>query len=200
MANGRVITGYSKPYVATYSNTGTSVTYANGTPLARGVSVNIAPDTSDATNFYADNQLAESVNALFTSGTATITVDGLKDEARQLIMGIVTTENVTVGSDTVAFQVFDDQQQIPYMGFGCIVRYMEDGVTSYVPFILPKVAFQQEGIEANTQEDTIEFQTQELTANILKDDTQHHAWKKVGEAQATEAEAEDAIKKVLNIQ
>ena len=146
------------------------------------------------------NQLAESVNALFTSGTATITVDGLKDEARQLIMGIVTTENVTVGSDTVAFQVFDDQQQIPYMGFGCIVRYMEDGVTSYVPFILPKVAFQQEGIEANTQEDTIEFQTQELTANILKDDTQYHAWKKVGEAQATEAEAEDAIKKVLNIQ
>lgn len=200
MANGRVITGYSKPYVAVYSNTGTTVTYANGMILARGVSVTIEPDTNDANNFYADNVLAESVSSLFRSGTATITVDGLKDEARKLIMGLVTTQSVQAGTgNTVSFDVYDDQQAVPYLGFGCVVRYMEDGVTSYVPLILTKIMFDLDSIEANTQEEEIEWQTQELSARILKDDTQYGAWKKVGAGQTTEELAENAIKAVLNI-
>ena len=36
MASGRVCTGFSKPYVALYSNTGTTVTYADGTALKAG--------------------------------------------------------------------------------------------------------------------------------------------------------------------
>lgn len=196
MANGRVITGYSKPYIAKYTANGTTVTYSEGMPLARGVSVSISPDTSDATNFYADNQLAESVNALFTSGTATIGVDGLKEDARELAMGIVT--EVTYGQ--VPFSVYDDKQSIPYLGFGCVIRYMEEGVTSYVPLILPKVAFDLDELEATTQEDTIEFQTTELTARIMKDDTADHAWKMIGMAQTTETLAEGAIKAFFNIQ
>ena len=38
-ANGRVITGFSQPYVALYSESGGTVTYASGQILARGVSV-----------------------------------------------------------------------------------------------------------------------------------------------------------------
>ena len=39
MANGEVITGFSKPYVARYSESNGTVTYSNVQPLARGVSV-----------------------------------------------------------------------------------------------------------------------------------------------------------------
>lgn len=41
MANGKVITGYSKPYVALYNNNGGTITYTSGMPLARGVDVSL---------------------------------------------------------------------------------------------------------------------------------------------------------------
>jgi len=46
-AAGRVITGFSKPYVAKYSVVGTTVSYTDGMVLARGVSVALAPTSSD---------------------------------------------------------------------------------------------------------------------------------------------------------
>lgn len=35
-AAGRVATGFSKPYVAKYSNVGTTISYSEGIQLARG--------------------------------------------------------------------------------------------------------------------------------------------------------------------
>ena len=55
MAEGRVIIGYSYPYYALYSNTGTTITYADGNDLARGVGVDFSLDTADSTNWYANN-------------------------------------------------------------------------------------------------------------------------------------------------
>ena len=46
MANGRVCTGFSKPYVAVYSATGGTIKYESGQDLARGVDVSIEPETS----------------------------------------------------------------------------------------------------------------------------------------------------------
>ena len=39
MANGRIITGFSKPYVAKYAESSGTVTYSDGMVLARGVEV-----------------------------------------------------------------------------------------------------------------------------------------------------------------
>lgn len=197
MAAGRVITGYSKPYVALYSATGATVTYSGLKQLARGVDVSIEPDSSDSSSFYADNVAAETVGGQFTGGTVTLTVDGLKDEARALIMGIKTTETVTVGSETVKVQVDDDAASIPYVGIGFVVRYMENGETTYVPVVLTKTAFNVDGIEAATQEDEIDFQTQELEATIMRDDTAKHAWRKIAAAQTTEDDAVDVISALL---
>lgn len=55
MANGRVLTGFSKPYVAEYSASGNTVTYKSGMILARGVSVSLSVEASDDNIFYADN-------------------------------------------------------------------------------------------------------------------------------------------------
>lgn len=192
MANGRVITGYSKPYVAVYSATGTTVTYSNGMALARGVELQVEPETTDDNRFYADNIIAENEAGTFTGGTATITVDGLKDAANKLIYGLPT-------ADSEGWTDYGNTQVVPYVGFGCVVRYQEDGTVSYVPLILTKVQFNEASTNAATQEDSIDWQTQELTAQIFRDDSATQVWKKLGTGVTTEAAAEDKIKDYFSI-
>ena len=192
MAAGKVTTGFSKPYVAKYSAASGKITYSDGRVLARGVSVSIEPETSDSNTFYADNQAAETDAGTFTGGTATLTVDGLLTDAEQFIMGLPEAE-----SD--GWMSYSDKQDIPYVGIGYITRYVSDGKTTYVPTIIVKAKFQQKGDSANTQEDSIDWQTQELTANILRGDDTDHSWKYLGKDYDTEAEAETALKTKLNI-
>lgn len=192
-ANGRVCTGFSKPYVALYANTGTTITYSSGQVLARGVSVDIEPNTADNDNiFYADNVAAEAVGGTFTGGTLTLTVDGLLDAAEKLLFGLP-----NAGSDGLV--PYGDDMQVPYVGIGFIARYMSDSETTYVPIIITKCRFAEPGTSAETQGEEIDWQTQELTANILRDDSANHVWKYVGAGQATEAEAEAKIKTKFNI-
>lgn len=199
MANGKVITGYSRPFVALYNNNEGTITYTSGMPLARGVDVSVEAETGDAVNFYADNVMAESVGGVFTGATITMTVDGLKDAARKLIMGLPNAEPLTVGSDSVDIYTYDDRQNIPNVGIGFVVRYMESGVTSYQPVVFTKASFSVDGLDAATQEEEIEFQTTELEAALMRDDSEHHAWRKIGAEQTTEAAAVNVVKALLNI-
>lgn len=191
-AAGKVLTGFSLPYVALYGHTGTTVSYSSGQKLARGVSVSIEPESGDENNFYADNIAAESSPGVFTNGTVTLTVDGLLAAAERLIMGLPE-------ADAQGFMHYGDDMSIPYVGIGFICRYQSDGEVSYTPVILRKCRFTSPGIEANTQEEEIDWQTQELEAAILRDDTAKHDWKYVGGDEASEAEAEAKIKAVFNI-
>lgn len=199
MANGKVITGYSRPFVALYNNNEGTITYTSGMPLARGVDVSVEAETGDAVNFYADNVMAESVGGVFTGATITMTVDGLKDAARKLIMGLPNAEPLTVGSDSVDIYTYDDRQSIPNVGIGFVIRYMESGVTTYQPVVFTKASFSVDGLDAATQEEEIEFQTTELEASLMRDDSEHHAWRKIGADQTTEAAAVNVVKALLNI-
>ena len=199
MANGKVITGYSKPFVALYNNNEGTITYSSGMPLARGVDVSVEAETGDAVNFYADNVMAESVGGVFTGATITMTVDGLKDAARKLIMGLPNAEPLTVGSDSVDIYTYDDRQNIPNVGIGFVVRYMESGVASYQPVVFTKASFSVDGLDAATQEEEIEFQTTELEASLMRDDSEHHAWRKIGAEQTSEADAVVVVRALLNI-
>lgn len=189
MANGRVITGFSKPYVALYSETGGAVSYTSCQILARGVEVQIEPESTDDNRFYADNVVAENEAGIFTGGTLTLTVDGLKDAANRLIFGLPTA--------TGGWSEYDNTQAIPFVGFGCVVRYQEGGAVSYVPLVLTKIMFNEASIAASTQEDQIDWQTQELTAQIFRDDSAKQVWKKLGSGEATEAAAEAKIQTAL---
>ena len=198
MAAGRVLTGFSMPYVATYSASGSTITYTGVSQLARGVSVAIAIESGDGSTFYADNVAAEGTGGVFTGGTVTLTVDGLKDAARKLIEGLANPTEVTVGSDTVDVYSYDTDQVIPYVGLGFVARYMENGVTTYVPVVLTKCQFDVDGMEAATQAESVEFQTQELTATIMRDDSAKHCWRKIAEAQETETAAVAVITTLLS--
>lgn len=191
-ANGRVITGFSKPYIANYAASGTTVTYSGGMVLARGVSVSLAPESADDNKFYADNVTAETAAGVFTGGTATITVDGLNPDARALAYGLP-----EAGSD--GWTADGDTTNAPYVGIGYIVRYMSGGDVIYVPTVLAKTRLSIPAEEASTQEDEIDWQTTALDFTLMRDDSANHNWRFIGADFTTEEAAEAALKTKLGI-
>lgn len=194
-----VTTGFSKPYVAKYANTAGTVSYSGGILLGRGVSVESEIEGADDNNFYADNVIAETESTQFTSGSLTATVDGLGDEAAALILGLPEAENVTVGEASVMIQHYNDDMNAPYVGFGYIRRVMYQGETQYIPVVHPKVKFGLPSDSAATQEDQIDWQTQELTATLMRDDTAKRNWKMEGAPQTSETLAEAVLKQLLGV-
>ena len=186
MVAGRVCTGYSKPWVAVYGNVGTVVTYSRAQQLARGVSVNLQPESAEDNNFYADNIVAESGAGEFIGGTVEFEVDGLFRDTEDLIFGAPAAVDGWVADGS--------KSNPPFCGVGFVVRWMSDGVTTFQPVVLPKVKFNIPEEERATQEDQIEWQTTTLTATIMRDDTAGHNWRYRGSSFATETEAEDALK------
>lgn len=191
-AAGRVATGFSLPYVATYANNGGTVTYSNGQKLARGVNVNITPESSSDNIFYADNQAAESAAGTFTGGQIELEVDGLLMAAERLVYGAP-----AAGDD--GWTAFGDSAQVPNVGLGYIVRWMSDSVVTYQAIVHPKVKFDLPEQEFATQEDEIDWQTSSITATLMRDDTSNHNWKLESAEFSTEALAEAALKTKLGI-
>lgn len=190
---GRILTGFSKPYVATYAASGTTVTYSGCVLLGRGVNVSVeASDAGDDNIFYADNQAAETVAGIFGGGTATLTIDGLIDSTRKLILGLP-------NADQDGWTAYGDDMSVPYVGIGFIARYQAEGTSTYVPYVLTKAKFSVPSDSAATQEDSIDWQTTELTANLLRDDTTNHNWKLIGQEYASEALAETALTAKLGL-
>jgi len=191
MADGKVLTGFSLPYVAKYACSQGTVSYTNGQKLARGVDVSISPEASEDNIFYADNIEAENANGTLTGGTLSLTVDGLLTAAEKLIMGLPSAVD--------SWTAYDDDQAIPDMGVGFIARYMSGGVTYYTAIVLPRVQFNQLELSAATQEEEIDWQTQALEAQIKRAEDSKHTWKYVSSDQSTESAAEALVKAKLGI-
>lgn len=195
-----VTTGFSEPYVAKYAASGATVTYSDGMKLGRGVSMSVEVESADDNNFFADDQIAESETGIMTSATGTFTVDGLEPEAATLILGLPEKSSETIKESPVDVYDYDDRMSAPYVGVGVLRRVMMKGVTTWEPIVFTKVKFNIPGDEAATQEDQIDWQTQELDASIVRDDTANHRWKRVFARQATKAAAVAILKGYLNIQ
>lgn len=191
-AAGKVTIGFSKPYVALYSESGGVITYSSGQLLARGVSVSAEPESSDNNNFYADNIVAESDAGTFTGGTITLTVDGLLQDAEKLIQGLG-------AADADGFINYDDDQAIPYVGVGFVVETMSEGVRYFTPVVFTKARANQLPVAAETEGESIDWQTQEITFSLYRDDSSKHCWKRVGGELATEALAETAVQGALGL-
>lgn len=195
-----VTTGFSEPYVAKYSNTGATVTYSGGMKLGRGVSMSVEVESADDNNFFADDQIAESETGIMTSASGTFTVDGLEPEAATLILGLPEKGQETIGEAPVDVYDYDDRMRVPYVGVGVLRRVMMKGVPAWEPIVFTKVKFNIPGDEASTQEDQIDWQTQDLDASIVRDDTENHRWKRVFARQANKAAAVAILKGYLKIQ
>lgn len=188
--------GVKKPYYAKYSATGTTVTYSGGGVLAKAIEFSAEIDSGEENNLYADDGIAESERS-FKGGKVNITTDDLSQEASAAIIGI-TAKTLTVGEDTVSELVFDDDVQSPEIGFGIIVTKKKAGVLAYRAIVFPRLKFSIPKDAAKTLGETIEWQTPELEATIMRDDTAKRTWKREATLES-EAAAEAYIKQLLGI-
>ena len=194
-----VTTGFSLPYIGKYQESGGTVSYTGGMKLGRGVSMSIEVETAGDNIFFADNKAAEGETGIMTSASATVTVDGMEDEVAAFALGLPAATEESVGDEQVKVYSYGDRMNPPYLGLGGIRRKMMHGVTTWQPVVFTKCKMSVPGDEWNTQEDQIDWQTQELTLTLMRDDSADHNWKKVYAAQASEAEAEAILKTVLGV-
>lgn len=188
------VVGLSKPYIAKYSNTGTTVTYTQPTLIGKAITMSLSLKSGSENILYADNAPAESDNQ-FSGGSLTIGTDNLSAEAMLSIFG---TKEEAINADGVStsdakWLVHDDDQIIPYVGFAGIIMKKVGGLTKYVAVVYNKVQFQNLNDSATTKGETIEWQTPELTATLMRSDNVKHEWKRITTDLDTEAEAEAAI-------
>nr|DAH88888.1 MAG TPA: tail tube protein [Caudoviricetes sp.] len=169
--------GLSKPYYAIYKNSDTTVTYSGLAVLAKAVEFSMELDGDDNNILYADNGPAESAKQ-FSGGTMTITTDDILPEAGAAILGLTlqTVTNEDISTATPQEMVFGESQTIPYLGFGVVIKKQQNNIMKYMGLVLPKIQFSNPGISAITQGETIDWQTPELTATIMRDDTAAHNW------------------------
>lgn len=199
MNKGGVRIGFSEPHVAIYSHNGNDISYANGQKMARGVSVNMTSGSNNSGKFYADNVEAESAAGKFTGGTLALTVDGLTLESDKLMRGLPAATSLTVGSETVQVYADNDDADTPYVGVGYIEKWQFEGVQSYRPVVIYKCKLSTPDEGAQTETETVNWQTQNLTFDVVRSDKAKRDWRLRGEHQETEAAALAVIKQVLNI-
>lgn len=194
-----VTTGFSKPYIGKYSASGQTVSYSGGMKLGRGVSLSVEVESAEDNDFFADNVIAETETGTMTSATATMTVDGMEDDVAKFALGLPEPSSVQVDDSSVNAYDYGDNMNPPYLGFGAIRRKMLNGVTTYQPILFTKVKMSIPGNDYATQEDQIDWQTEELTLSILRDDSENRNWKRVFASQTTEAAAENILKTILGV-
>lgn len=192
--------GVSKPYYAVYGVTGNVVSYSNGGKLGKLTEVNLEIETSEDNNLYADNAIAET-DRTFSNGSLTLTPDDLSQEVSKAILGLKEEAVGTIEGiqDTeVKELIYDDTQVTPYLGIGFIVKKRKGGLDRWRAVVLAKCMFAVPSDAATTQGESIEWQVPELSATVMRDDSENHMWKREA-VFTTEAQAEVYIKNRLSI-
>ena len=192
--------GLSKPYAATYSANGNTVTYTKGAPIGKAVELSIELDGADDNVLYADNGIAESANT-FAGGSFTLTTDDLLPEVMVDILGVMSEaiENAGVTTENPVWYKWNSNQNTPYMGFGAIVKVQNGGKIGWQAIVLPKIQFQNPSDTFTTQGESIEWGTAEIGGNIMRDDTAEQNWKMISSVLNTEADAEALLKSYFNV-
>lgn len=180
--------GVSGPWVAKYNNINGVISYTSGVKLARTTEFSSEISSEGNNDFYSDNSLSET-DRTFSSGSLTNSVDGYEQEGSRLILG-VKAEPVTIDGEEITELVFDDDAETPYLGYGINIKKRKGGKDFYRAVVYTKIMFSIPSEAATTQGETIEWQTDQLTATIMRDDSPKHRWKR----EATFPNEDKAIK------
>ena len=192
--------GLSRPYIARYTNAGSSVSYAGGRLLGKATELSIELNDNNNNILYADNAPAESDNQ-FSGGTLSITTDDLRPQAYLGALGAISEAISESGINTpgAAWLINNDNQAIPYLGFGAIATKMLNGQLKYVGIVLDKIQLKNPNDSITTKGETIEWQTPQLSGTIFRSDNSTHSWKRITTPLDTEEEADLAVRTYLGI-
>ena len=189
LAKGMVGVGFRYPTVALYNGDGAMGTHTAGRRLARGVKMSLDIQTAEDNVFYADDIAAESNASRFSTGTMSLTVDGLLPDSERMINGLPAEESVPIGDKQISVTRTGDDAVAPNVGYGALRVYVSNGQELFRYVILPKVCFRQAGFDAETRTKEVNYQTQDLTADIMRIDSGKHDWRWIGALYTTAEEA-----------
>lgn len=189
LAAGAVGTGFRYPTVGLYNGDGSPGTHTNGRRLARGVNMSLDIQTAEGNVFYADDVSAESNADQFSNGTMNLTVDGLLPDSERMINGLPEEETVDANGKQIPITRTGDDANSPNVGYGALRVYESNGTELFRCIVLPKVCFRQAGFDAETRTEQKNYQTQELTADIMRIDGGKHDWRWLGALYTTAEEA-----------
>lgn len=168
--------GVSKPYYGKYVNTDGVITYTAGGIFAKAIEFSASIESGNDNNLYADNAIAETDRS-FGGGSISVTTDDISQTAAAAILGVI-AKTITVGEETdVSELVFDDDMEIPDLGFGIIIKKKKSGAEQYRAIFFHKIKFNIPEDAATTQGETIEWQTPTIEGTIMRDDSAKHGWK-----------------------
>lgn len=189
--------GLSKPRAALYDVDDGDVVYSGGMMLGKFVSASVTIDSNADNNLYADNTVAETDPA-FNGGTITLNTDDLNSAIMASIFGLTSeTISTSVTTSSASWMIWDDAQNIPFLGIGGVIKRVQNGLTRWQGFVFPKVKFDNPAMALETQGQTITWQTQELTAQIMRSDAAGHPWRMLTTELDTEEEADAAVELFL---
>lgn len=179
--------GLSVPFFGKYTNTAGTVTYSEGKTIGHAIEYSTEIEIGGDNPLYGDNVVIEHDNGAFNGGTLTLNTSELTGEVSKWLLGL--SENTfSVGQKEVTEYVFDDDATPITTGFGIIELHQIDDVDKYRTVILTKCVPQIPANSATTKGESIDWQTQEITFNIERDDSAKHTWQ-IEAWHATEADA-----------
>lgn len=178
--------GLSKPYFGIYANSSGTISYTNGGLIGKYTECSLELEDGEDNTLYGDNAPAES-DRTFAGGTFTMSTTDLDPAVMKKILGTSTTS--ITGQTGKNWNDFDDDQAVPYVGIGGIVKKRVNNTDAYYAFVLPKAMFRNPGLTVTTQGETIEWQTEEIVADIFRSDNAKHTWYRLSDGFADEATA-----------
>lgn len=195
------IKGLSKPICGEYAAAAGVVTYSKPYAADHAVEYSFEAETGEDNDLYADNQVQETASGKFSSGTLTLQTADIEPLLAAKILGLKKVTRTIEGKE-ISEVVYDDDQKAPDLGFGIIEEHQINGITTYLPIVFTKIRFNIPGNAATTRGDTVDWQTREITAKVMRseqvDENYNHPWQISPETPfKTEAEAERYIKAVL---
>lgn len=195
--------GLSKPYAAVYAVSGGTVSYTSGKLCGKAISLELSLDGGNDNILYADNAPCESDNQ-FAGGSLTIGTDDLYADVMKTFLGmpeeaIATTGFTDFTTASPKWYKNNDDQIVPYLGFGAIAKKKIGGAIKYVAIIFNKIQFANLAQSLETQGETISWQTESIEATVMRDDSTKHDWRWISSDLDTEADAETLIKAALDI-
>jgi len=187
--------GFSNVFVAKYGENEGAVSYSDGMKLGKAVEVDIQIEASGENNFYADDAVAES-DVRFSGGALNHETDDLLPEETSFILGIA--KKPLAGNEEAFELVYDDDAAPPYLGWGGVIKKQKNNKLLYRAVVLSKIKYDVPNDSATTEGKTIDWKSTSLSAQIFRDDSEKHAWKREATF-ATLPEAVAYVKKCLRI-
>lgn len=138
--------------------------------MGKAVAANFAPNTPEENPLYANNAIAENDTSSGSGGTLTLTLDRMTLEVAADLYGTTVKDvSVQVNGETIA------GKEIEFMGLeisssigtAYIKLHQEDGVQRHEVMFYREGAFSRPADSARTMGSSVEWQTPEVTGNIM---------------------------------